>query len=192
MAQTKKIALLLIFSLFFYSGLFSEETPAETTGFWLTSSSVKPEAKSAYEENMLRWRSVSLWKADGTENLGVSKGIWKLKATRENPMIYSPLTKIVAENQPIATFRMKLGKGLLSKGCFLFITDTQKDWSDATIVVFDLASDGEFHDYEVDMSKNPLWKGKVTQLRFQVNLPWPTTEEIRTIELESLQFPDLG
>jgi len=107
-------------------------------------------------------------------------------------MMFSPVTEIDAENQPIATFRMKRGKGLLSKGCILFITDTQTQWDDATVVVFDCFADGEAHDYEIDMSRNALWKGKVRQVRFQpASYPWPAAGELLTLEIESLQFPEL-
>ena len=190
----KKTTLLLVLSLFFASGLFSEELPAVNKGFWVINRSAMPEPATAAEENALRWRTVSLWKPDGMKDLGVSNGIWKLKATRGNPHIYPPKTKIDAENQPIASFRMKLGKGMASKGCILFTTESLPNYSDDRLISFDCAYDGDFHDYEVDMSKHPLWKGKVTNLRFQ---PFyfgdkDLTEENSVVEIEYFRFPDLS
>lgn len=190
----KKTTLVLALSLFFCSGVFSAEPTAENVGFWITNRSAMPEPATAAEENALRWRSVSLWKADGMKDLGVSNGIWKLKATRGNPHIYPPKTKIDAENQPVASFRMKLGKGLASKGCILFTTESLPNIGDDRLISFECAYDGEFHDYEVDMSKHPLWKGKVIQLRFQ---PFyfgdaGLTEENSLVEIEYFRFPDLS
>ena len=61
---------------------------------------------------------------------------------------------------------MKLPDKIKLNGNILFITPDDKKWNDEKNVVFECFSDGEIHDYKVDMSKNKNWKGPVTQIRF--------------------------
>jgi len=125
------------------------------------------------------------WKLSGLDNKGVTGGTLKTVATRGNPMMFSSPVEIDAANQTVVSFRMKLGKGILSKGCLLFTTDTQPQYKDNTIVSFGCNSSGKFHDYEIDMSKNPLWKGKILSIRFQpFSVRWPLPEEQRTVEID--------
>lgn len=52
--------------------------------------------------------------------------------------------------------------------------------SAATGASFEVMADGQWHDYEVDVAKNPRWRGRITRLRFdpceqrglQVELDW--------------------
>jgi len=129
------------------------------------------------------------WQWQGLTDAGVSNGVWKLTATCGNPMMFTPPVSINAENRSLVTFRMRLGKGSLARGCFLFISDQQPRWDDRTVVVFDCHSDGEFHEYTVEMSRNPLWKGTVTQLRFQpFNAGWPLPGAEPTVELADFKI----
>ncbi|MBI4024185.1 MAG: hypothetical protein HY360_04335 [Verrucomicrobia bacterium] len=134
------------------------------------------------------------WKLDGFTDKGdIANGTLKATATRGNPHIFSPGVEIDAANQGSIIFSMKLGKGIRSKGCLLFITEDQPNYSDEAQVIFNLKADGEMHEYEVDMGKNPLWKGKVIQLRFQpFFVQWPLPEEQRTVEIDWFRVPDLN
>jgi len=130
---------------------------------------------------------------DGLTGKEVSQGALKATATRGNPMIFTPRVEIDTASQCSVIFSMKLGKGLAAKGCLLFITEEAPKWDDKTVVLFDCNADGELHEYEVDMTKNPLWKGKVTQLRFQpFACGWPMPEEQRIVELDCFRVPDLN
>ena len=45
----------------------------------------------------------------------------------------------------------------------------------------------------MDLSKNPRWKGKVIQLRFQpFYCQWPRPEEQRVVEIDWFRVPDLN
>jgi hypothetical protein len=134
------------------------------------------------------------WALSGLEKRAVEDGVLKLTATVGNPMLFSPLTAIAAESHTVVTFRLKLGKGLQSKGCLLFTTDAQPKWSDATLVTFSCQADGEFHTYEVDLSVNPLWKGTVSQLRLQPFYVggWPLPEAQRLVELDYVRVPQIA
>ena len=132
------------------------------------------------------------WNTYGLESQGVRDGVWKLTAKLGTPQMFIPKLEVDAANQQIVSFRMRLGKGITSGGCLLFIGDAQPTWDDKTVVNFQCQSDGQWHDYEVDMSKNPLWKGTVRQLRFQpIYVAWPIPEEQRTIEIDDFRIPDL-
>jgi hypothetical protein len=133
------------------------------------------------------------WALSGLEKRAVEDGILRLTATAGNPMLFSPVTAIAAADHTVVTFRLRLGQDLRSKGCLLFVTDTQTAWSDTTIVTFSCQADGQFHTYEVDMSQNPLWKGTVTQLRLQpFYAAWPLPEAQRLVELDYVRLPGLA
>lgn len=133
------------------------------------------------------------WKLDGLADKEVANGVLKATATRGNPHLFTPKVEIDANSQTSVIFSMKLGKGIQSKGCLLFVTADQLNYSDEALVNFDCQGDGESHEYEVDLSKNPRWKGKVIQLRFQpFYCQWPMPEEQRTVEIDWFRVPDLN
>ena len=133
---------------------------------------------------------VAGWTLSGLRNEATADGLLKMTATRGNPMLFTPRVEINAAEQKAVRFRMRLGKGIASKGCFLFITDAQPKYTDAAQVLFDCASDGAFHDYEVDMSAHPLWQGNVLQLRFQpFYVQWPMPDAQRTVEVDRFEVP---
>ena len=47
-----------------------------------------------------------------------------------------------------------------------FITEADPEWSETKSLVFEVASDGEFNDYALDMAEAEGWHGVVTHLRF--------------------------
>ena len=125
------------------------------------------------------------WTLSGLTQDAVTNSLLVMTATRGNPMLFTPSVDVNAADQKAVSFRMRLGQGIPSKGCLLFITDTQPQYTDEALVLFDCASDGQFHDYEVDMSEDPLWTGTVLQLRFQpFYVGWPIPEEQRIVELD--------
>ena len=130
------------------------------------------------------------WTLDGWTNKDVVNGTLKATATRGNPFIFTPKVEINADNQGSIMFSMKINRGIPMKGCILFITEDRPNYIDAALVSFLCKTDGESHEYEIDMSKNPLWKGKVTQLRFQLNYPGTLSQDQRTVEIEYFRVPD--
>ena len=133
---------------------------------------------------------VAEWTLSGLINDSVTNGLLTMTATRGNPMLFTPHLNISAADRKTVRFRMKLGKGIPTKGCLLFVTDRQTQYTDEAQVIFDCATDGEFHDYEVDMSEDPLWTGKVLQLRFQpFYVGWPIPEAHRIVVLDRFDIP---
>ena len=130
------------------------------------------------------------WTLSGLRRDAVADGVLTMTATRGNPMLFTPPLDIDAADRKVVRFRMKLGKGIRSKGCLLFVTDTQTQYTDEAQVQFSCPADGKFHDYEVDMSRDPLWKGKISQLRFQpFYVGWPIPEADRAVMLDRFDIP---
>ena len=74
-----------------------------------------------------------------------------------------------------------------SKGEVFFITATDTTYEDKKHVLFNLTSDGEYHDYYMDMSAISGWKGILTQIRIDPMMS-PGTFDISLIEL--MKKPD--
>ncbi|MFH0796466.1 MAG: beta-galactosidase [Candidatus Omnitrophota bacterium] len=158
----------------------------------IVSQSELPKTISQWEFNTAE--SLDGWEMwqDGSESKGIVDGVWKLVAKNGTPWMFTPTMEVDAANQPIVVFRMRIGKGLVSGAQILFVTDQNPNFNDNMVVTFQPSSDGEFHVYEIDMSKNPFWKGNVLRMRFHpIYCKWPIPEEQRTIEIDYFRIPDL-
>jgi len=60
--------------------------------------------------------------------------------------------------------RMKITGG--KAGQIFWITEEEKNWSEERSKSFQLLPDGEFHEYEINLSKEKNWKGRIRQMRF--------------------------
>ena len=78
---------------------------------------------------------------------------------------------------------MNVSAGGGTGGQIFFVTDADSDWDEAKSLVFDVIGDGEYHDYELDMSTVEGWKGVITQLRFD-----PVWGQGRTIDVDIIAF----
>ena len=127
------------------------------SGIWADDDSVE---LSKLQNNFAKWQIVFVNK------LGSKDGYIQMILTSGTPMFYTPEISIDADKIKYLTFKMKLPDKIKLNGNILFITPDDKKWNDEKNVVFECFSDGEIHDYKVDMSKNKNWKGPVTQIRF--------------------------
>jgi hypothetical protein len=94
----------------------------------------------------------------------VEDGHLTFTMTGEDPYLYSPANlRIDAESTPIISIRMKVQEGELAG--FFFIPEGGEE-NEETKVDFPLIKDAGIFTYDVDMSVNPLWRGTITQLRF--------------------------
>ena len=129
------------------------------------------------------------WTLAGAISNGISNGVWKLTATQGNPRIFTPKLQIDAGRWKTVTFRMRLGNGVQTNGHLQFITEKHPQWDNQTLTPFTCQPDGKWHNYVVDMSDNPLWNGKITQLLFQpFALPWRPPQGQRIVELERFEL----
>ena len=129
------------------------------------------------------------WTLAGAISNGISNGVWKLTATQGNPRIFTPKLQIDAGRWKIVKFRMRLGNGVHTNGHLQFITEKQPQWDNQTLTPFTCQADGKWHNCVVDMSDNPLWNGKITQLLFQpFALPWRPPQGQRIVELERFEL----
>ena len=129
----------------------------------------------------------------GLADRGHANGVWSLEATAGHPQMTTPKVEIKAADQKTIVLRLRYAKGLRAKANLLFITAVDPKWSDKTAVSFLLSEDGEFHTYEIDMAGNPLWKGTVTQLRFDpFYVEWPMPEKERAIHIDWAAVPDIS
>ena len=78
---------------------------------------------------------------------------------------------------------MKISDGGLTGGQLFFVTDADSDWNEAKSLYFNVHSDGEYHDYELDLSAVEGWAGVITQLRLD-----PVESQNRTIDIDIIAF----
>ena len=65
----------------------------------------------------------------------------------------------------------------------LFWATTTSSQSEGNSVRFSVVGDGQFHDYELDMSRLPQWRGLITSLRFD-----PSARSGATFAVDSIRF----
>jgi len=70
---------------------------------------------------------------------------------------------ITASATPIVAIRMSVSAGDWAE--IYFITDSDENWSESKKLEFPLTSDGQFHDYLIDMSEVSRWRLTITRLR---------------------------
>ncbi len=66
----------------------------------------------------------------------------------------------------------------------LFWATATSSQSEGNSVHFAVVDDGQFHDYELDMSESPQWRGLITSLRFD-----PSAKLGATFALDFIRFP---
>ena len=109
---------------------------------------------------------MSKWKNTWASPLGMKDGFCQLIIKGRSPMMISPKNSIDAGKIKYIKFKMKLPRNIKYGGHILFKSAEDKVWTDKKLVLFKCKSDGKVNEYVIDMSKNPLWKGKIEQVRF--------------------------
>ncbi len=123
------------------------------------------------------WGTFNHWGSPSVFN-GVLSG----SSTSIDPFVHSPQTFVNSTLTPYAWVRMKTTSG--NWGQVFYITDTDPIWDGNKVATFALNSDGQFHDYFVDLD-SPGHMGVVTQVRLD-----PTTVGGSNIEVDFVRLTD--
>ena len=102
----------------------------------------------------------------GVTGVKAENGNLTLTSTTHDPAINVTLNRIAAADFSRLVVRMKLTPSVRKQQAQLFWTTASSPTSEQRSVKATLAEDGEFHDYTFELSKNPLWKGRITSFRF--------------------------
>ncbi|HKY54098.1 MAG TPA: hypothetical protein VJM08_07335, partial [Anaerolineales bacterium] len=113
-----------------------------------------------FEDDSHRWGNF--------HDIGIPKvldGYLTFKVTGGGPFLDSPNPlNISASQTPVVTVRMRIKQSQGTVGHIFFKTSQDTSWNPEG-VEFPVNNDGAFHSYNVLMTKNPAWKGVITQIR---------------------------
>jgi len=98
--------------------------------------------------------------------------------TKDKPQLISPKLSINASQWDGLEFRIKSTVG--GTGLIRFSREGE-ELSDTRLVLYSIVGDNQFHTYRVNLSSHPLWKGTITQLRFDPPLAAGAQLEIQYI-----------
>ena len=134
------------------------------------------------------WRFNSEGDVEGWEptnqigSFSTSGGNLSMLSSGDDPyLLSSPITVSAAEHDKMG-LRMRVSGGA-TVGQLFFVTDADPDWSEAKSLLFDVESDGEYHDYELDLSTVDPWAGVVTQLRLD-----PVEGDGKSVDIDIIAF----
>ncbi len=103
------------------------------------------------------------WSPNGHLDAEVSGGLLLGKTTGHDPILQGPGVQIEAGCTRRLVIRMRSDADDQAQ---LFWATATSSQSEGNSVRFRVIGDGQFHDYELDMSKAPQWRGLITSLRF--------------------------
>jgi len=119
------------------------------------------------------------WSADSDlEQLGIKDGALISRSTGSDPYMVSAPTKIDSGKYSQIMIRMKTTRG--NNAQLFWSTDTSPI-NEENSIHFGIKSDGEFHDYIINVSQHKNWKGRITSLRLD-----PTDAIGSEIAIESI------
>lgn len=95
--------------------------------------------------------------------LQVINGCLITQSTGSDPYMISPKINISAKDHPIIQIRMKVSAGNYAE--LYFVTNSDGTFDETKVLRFDVIADGQFHTYNLDMSKLSKWNGTITQIR---------------------------
>lgn len=95
----------------------------------------------------------------------IEGGYLSTEAMTEDPMYLGPpFMRMPAENISLIRVKMRVEKG--TTGQLFWITGKEGNWSEDRSIRFPIKTDGDFHEYDIDVARSPEWKGIILQLRF--------------------------
>lgn len=98
------------------------------------------------------------------ENLEVKDGSLQGVATGGDPYMVRLGIDLAGATCPRIRIRMKTTGGTNAQ--FYWTTEDSPNFAEDKVVVFPIISDGEFHEYVVEVGQHPMWKGKrITAIR---------------------------
>ena len=134
----------------------------------------------------------SRWSASGTKHVSTSAGhsmspvesrdgLLRSRVTADDPWLNGPPTLIDAAKLTQLRIRMRLTAGEGGQG-FWAVPGTGV--APERSAGFPLKGDGQFHEYVIDLSGAPTWKGYVTQLRIDPGSAVGAEVEIDYVRVE--------
>jgi hypothetical protein len=106
------------------------------------------------------------WSAGNMDKVSHDGGVLSGVALNGDPILYGPRIKIDAAKISKIEIKMKMDKADFGQ---VFFADHFHNMDQDKSVRFDVVGDGQFHVYEVDMSKNAWWRGEVGAIRIDPN-----------------------
>lgn len=124
---------------------------------------------------------------NGIGAFDVASGVLTATPTSSDPYIHSAFLGHCAENYSRIAVRMKTnedsGPGDEAFGQLFFTSTRATQMGEPNSVTFELADDGSFHRYTVNMTGLPGWTGHLVQLRLD-----PTTSESAEVEIDYVRL----
>lgn len=106
------------------------------------------------------------WAAGNMDRVSYEGGVMSGVALNRDPILYGPKVRIDTAKITRIEIKMKMDKADFGQ---IFFADDFHNMDQDKSVKFDLIGDGQFHVYEVDMSKNRWWTGDVRAIRIDPN-----------------------
>jgi hypothetical protein len=102
------------------------------------------------------------WSPNGSLKVEARDGALRGQSTGADPILQGPALEIEAESVGVLSVRMKSDAADRAQ---LFWATSDSPQSERNCVHFDVIGDGEFHEYKVDLAKNPHWRGLIVSTR---------------------------
>lgn len=115
-------------------------------------------------------------------NFNSEEGAMHAVSTNTDPQFYSPKFEIDASSVSYIKVRFKRTTNAAPMSEFFFTTDSNPKWHWQWNYLFS-STGGEYCEYYIDVSKNPRWTGKITNLRFD---PFDSLGEVWVDSIEFL------
>lgn len=134
-----------------------------------------------WDIDYLRFQSVKLpcydWNTDGDAEQWtplndftpfiIKDGLVKTTVTGDDPYLgISSLKGVIGERDKTIKIRMSATKGNFVS--IFYATDSAPFYAEVRRIDFTITPDGQLHDYEIQVGDHPGWKGKITQLRLDL------------------------
>ncbi|MHB1462400.1 MAG: glycoside hydrolase family 99-like domain-containing protein [Armatimonadota bacterium] len=122
----------------------------------------------------------------GMSDVKVRGGLVSGVATGNDPQLLSPPCYLECSQTPRVRFRLRAtdpaNQSGVSEGEFFWST-VDSDMNGDTRATFEISQDGQWHTYELDLSKHPFWKGRTDRFRLD-----PGSTPGATIEVDEIRF----
>ncbi len=119
-----------------------------------------------------------------TSRAEVKDGCLSFQTVAGDPALVVTTPGLNAGEFPKLAIRMRIAGPEGQKGCAqLFWSAAGSATSESASVRFALQVDGQFHDYTLDLTQNPRWRGRISMLRFD-----PTDFKGANVDIDRITF----
>jgi hypothetical protein len=115
--------------------------------------------------------------------LDVADGELRMQSTGDDPYLVNGNMLVPADYHQLV-IRMRVPDGVAETGQLFWVTSDDPEWGESKSVAFLVAGNGEYQDYEFDMSANPAWSGTIRALRID-----PLESADRDVAIDRIWFP---